>query len=542
MVSPVVPAPDEGKTYRLLALTGAISTPCALVLGLWATRTNGSWIHWLDAVGSLAFTLATVGLGWWISGRFTQDPSRRGLVALVAGIWSPATGSLRLVLTATVHDVFRSGWLVPTFWTLWCIVACWAAIRTKRQLEAAARFTAIAGTVLLGGQIIEVWPQRAPQVQDESQPLPAAATDRPNIYLLVMDKMTNGAWLKYSYGVDISPYEDSLRALGFVVPSSVRANYAHTHLSLASFLNWRYLDASVDGEGGLPWGQTQNLVRASRTWSAARENGYRVVTFPNWYPTTSRVDSAFVLTRQIKPTPSRFGETWMINSPIAGIVEATCIGRNCGRRFLPFPHESFAELDWKLQTFASMADSAGPSLTFLHLLLPHEPYLFGEGCTQAEPWWPKSDQDEAAAIDAAYGIQARCTMPLILRTVREILRREKIPPVIIVQGDHGHGRVFVDVHSALTLNVSEMSAERLGDRMSVFGAYYVPGNADGFSDSMSMVNVLRTVARTVWSDSTPALPDSVYYSSYQSGFSFSRVRLTSLDTSSVRRRRGPRVD
>jgi hypothetical protein len=512
---------------RAVPLIGAITIPAAIVLGLWGARTTGSWIHWRDAVGSIGLTLLAVALGWWLSGRVTQESTRRGLAALIAGIWIPLHGSLRLAMTALVHDAFRSAWVVPTLWTLWCALAIWIVLKAKVRVEFASRFAAGAGVMLFLAQANALRPEPVPEAPPR---VVTARSDVPNIYLLVVDKLTSGAWMQHTYGVDISAYEDSLRALGFVVPSRARANYSHPHLALASFLNWRYLDAAVDGAGDMPWGQTQKLVRNARLWTMARANGYRVVTFPGWYPTTQRIDSAEVLARVIRPTPAGFADTWLVNSPIADLVSGICPRVECGTTRPPFPGETIEELEWKLSTFASMADSAAPTLTFLHLLLTHEPYLFAENCAPMKAWWPKSDQGEAFdSIGVSYGRQVQCAMPMLLGAVREILAREKVPPVIIIQGDHGHGRLFVDVNAALTLEYDEMSPAQLGERMSVFGAYLLPNGAASVPDNISMVNVMRVVARELWADSSRTLPDSVFYSSYQSGFSFRRVPMALLD-------------
>jgi hypothetical protein len=48
---------------------------------------------------------------------------------------------------------------------------------------------------------------------------------------------------------DASPFEDSLRALGFLVPRDMRSNYVQTYLSVASLLNAAHMTPLTDDAG-----------------------------------------------------------------------------------------------------------------------------------------------------------------------------------------------------------------------------------------------------------------------------------------------------
>lgn len=46
----------------------------------------------------------------------------------------------------------------------------------------------------------------------------------PDVYVIVLDMHDATAWLLAEYGLDQSRFEDSLRALGFFIPRTTRAN------------------------------------------------------------------------------------------------------------------------------------------------------------------------------------------------------------------------------------------------------------------------------------------------------------------------------
>lgn len=513
---------------RAMAFFGAAGVALFVTLQQWMQRTGAALVDLSDLGGSAVLAMASVGIGWFFAGWLACDADRRGLIALVAGVWAPLSGTVQVLLSVSVHDTFRNPWIANGAWTAARVAAVALCARSRVPLGFATRAIAFASGFMLlnlGVQIRAKFPAAAavpPRITVQ-------ASDIPSIYLLVVDKYSSGTWMRHTYGVDQTAFEDSLRQEGFFVPTAARANYSHTHLSLASFLNWRYLDADADGEGGPPWGRTKSLIAEARTWKEARSRGYRLVTFPTWYTGTSTVTGADLTLRYPasgRRFEARFGETWLINSPFASLLNRACDGPECSRGAVsPFPVESLAEQRWKLETFASFADSAGPTFAFLHLLLPHEPYLFTEACEPREPWWPSTDQGDAAAqVEAAYAAQVRCTAPLLLETIRRIRARSTTPSVILIQSDHGHGRLFTDLLRGFTLSAEDATDAQIGERHAVFAAYHFPGADTTIADDGSMVNVLRAVARVAWRDTTPPLPDSAFFSTYQDAFRFTALR------------------
>jgi hypothetical protein len=169
-----------------------------------------------------------------------------------------------------------------------------------------------------------------------------------------------------------------------------------------------------------------------------------------------------------------------------------------------------------LRHLAALPDSAGPVFAFLHFLGSHEPYVFGADCAERAPWWPASDfGSDSSRAREAYAAQIACVNRLLLRTVRAIVARSAVPPVILLQSDHGHGMIARDPLRGVTLGYDEASAAQIDQRLDVFAAYLFPGADRMVYDSITPVNLLPTVFDAVFGGRTPRSPDVSYWSAFQ---------------------------
>lgn len=494
-----------------------------LSLVLWIQRTGGFSVHLPDLLGSCLIALTTAAIGWHASGYLTRDPDRRGLIALVATSWGPLFATFHLV-AVNASPWLHAPLLAGALWTVLSGLAVWLITRGTASLGFATRAIGIATVILLGAQSVQAL---KPLFRGHSSALVPDRRDgkSPDVFVIALDKYSSGEWLRHAYDLDHSPFEDSLRALGFVVPVAARANYAHTELSLASFLNWRMFETPGDGHPGLSWALMRELIAKARTWDVFRAQGYRVVAFPTTFTGTRTIAGADVELRPRGGNRAPFGETWRVNSPLASWSLNRCVHAACAEiGVTPYPIETVSDIDWKLKTLASLPDSAGPVFAFLHLLAPHEPYLFNPDCSPREPWWPLTDQGaDFDRIGAAYATQVRCLDHFLLRTVRSLLERSPIRPVVILQGDHGHGRIAVDPLRGITLSADELMLEQLGERLSVFAAYLFPGADTAVYENVSAINVMPMLLRELFGMNVPEMPDRSLWSTYQDPFSFTEI-------------------
>jgi hypothetical protein len=104
--------------------------------------------------------------------------------------------------------------------------------------------------------------------------------------------------------------------------------------------------------------------------------------------------------------------------------------------------------------------------------------------------------------------------------VRTIIATSPVPPIIILQGDHGTQTLHPFDHVGRPTSVAQNM-----ERFRAFGAYYLPdGGNTAMPDSVTIVNVLRYVFGYYFHADLPPLPNTMYFSPWQRPY-----RLTEVD-------------
>jgi len=133
----------------------------------------------------------------------------------------------------------------------------------------------------------------------------------PDIYYIILDGYGRSDILKSEFGYDNSDFLNSLRDQGFFVADCAQSNYAQTQLSLASSLNFNYIDAlsdrfapGSDDRTGLDALIHHGLVRQS-----LEKAGYTTVAFATGFLATELSDADYFL------GPRRSGRVERIRIP-----------------------------------------------------------------------------------------------------------------------------------------------------------------------------------------------------------------------------------
>lgn len=339
--------------------------------------------------------------------------------------------------------------------------------------------------------------------------VPSARNTPPrDIYLIVLDGHANARVLREVFDFDNSAFEDSLRALGFLVPRDVRSNYVQTYLSVSSLLNAAHVtrlakDAGVASKDhSLP----TYLVRHNRAARFLRERGYSYRLFPSaWWAATASSPIAdetfdpyrgFDLEREARRTELRLA---VLRSSLLRLLLEEDGGS------LPLVEHfrrSFEEL-------RQVADDPAPTFTFAHLLLPHVPYVVDARCRPLAREIPDYMEADTPEQRRHYVAQVQCVDGMVLTLARELLRRSPTPPVILVVGDHGPR--FADV--GFYAHPERVSPAFVRERFGALGAFYLPAGGDSlFAEPVTLVNVLGDVLRYYFGAELPRESGDMYVS------------------------------
>jgi hypothetical protein len=519
------------RSLRELPVLGyPILASAYFVLAL-ATHNDSELIPARDLLWPFAISLGVCGVCWVAAFYYTRDSQKSALItALLVVAFSSFGYVAGALFSAGVLERVGGELGILLLFALALPGPILAIGRSGRRFENLNRYFALVALLLTGYNAFRFCRDTRVSATAHltlsplaSAPVGNGSRSLPDIYLIVLDKYTSSRTLSSQYGYDNSEFERSLAARGFVVPSASHTNYVHTFLSLASILNLQYLDTlpQVFGIDNESWALTYPMVERNRLVMDLKANGYRVVFFP----------TAFGATRQNRyadlqlPDPSQvrpeFVTAWQYTTMIPALHRLGCAVLRCQVNRFPYVPESAELLDWKFQQLEQLAGGKQPLFVLAHLTLPHEPYIYRRDCEHRLPYWPmRDDGAEETKVKVAYVDQITCLNRKLMTLVDSLQKRSRTPPVILLQADHGHGRLGRDLPG-----LERATPDRIADRTSVFGAYALPGvSADSFSDSITPVNVVRLVLRHYFRADLPPLQDATYWSAHDRPYRFIRVR------------------
>jgi hypothetical protein len=476
---------------------------CGVVLGT-AQLLLRNW-HRAALVSSIVLLLA-------LSYGQVYDRVRTGTIR---GFRPISHGSLGAVwaLLLVLGIVWATNWLkAPSRWTPWL------------NLIGALLLVYPGLTIISNGPLSSLGAGRARR----STHAHVAASSRSDVYYIILDGYARQDALREEYGYDNAAFIDGLRARGFYVAECSQSNYARTKLSLTSSLNYDYLPLPGSDPADLT---PPEALLHGRVRTFFEDQGYRTVAFPTGFRWIEWTD-ADIYAR----TPGRFkalsdfeilfADTTLLRPAMDwGLKSAVSASANERAR------ERTLNV---LNTLKEIPEYPGSYFVYAHIVSPHGPYVFDADGNPVDPASsqatageqyagylphspraldPDSDPLDMKAIQISsdqqtgYPGQAAFIGKQILAVVDSLLQNSEVPPIIVIQGDHG----------APTLNKKE--------RMRNLNAYYLPGidAEEVLYPSITPVDTFRVILNSYFGQHLPMLEDQSYYSNYGNSARFELI-------------------
>ena len=148
-----------------------------------------------------------------------------------------------------------------------------------------------------------------------------------------------------------------------------------------------------------------------------------------------------------------------------------------------------------LENVKKLPQREGNKFVFAHLVVPHLPYTFGPNGEVPAFQGKNATQKE---VGAAYVDQVKFVNKEILKVIDALIQDSEVPPVIIVQGDHGP--------------LPDLTEDPL-ERLPILNAYFLPGIQTDkiLYPSISPVNSFRVVLNSYFGQNLPLLEDLSYF-------------------------------
>ena len=324
---------------------------------------------------------------------------------------------------------------------------------------------------------------------------PAATRD---IYYIILDGYARADTLANYYGFDNAPFLDGLRARGFQVSQASNANYYWTFLSLASSLNFEYmqpmLGAAFDPASTDP-GSAYQLLRDNRAAKFLQARGYRFVQLQSTWDGTGTNPFA----DEFIPCDAGLFESEYLRA----IADASWLRALNARASMDVANCHLHNLE----TLAEQAKKPGPKFVFTHFVQPHHPYLFdreGHVLRRANLSDQFQFQKRLWEQRQPYRDQLIYMNGRITTVIDRLVAESARPPIIILQSDHGPNLL-----TGLPL------PEQRRIRMANLAAFYLPG-APGklMPDDETPVNQFRRIFNQYFNAGLPLLPDRYFASTY----------------------------
>lgn len=345
----------------------------------------------------------------------------------------------------------------------------------------------------------------------------------PDVYLIIMDAYERDDVLWEMHGYDNSPFLDALEDRGFFIGKGSLSNFRQTELSLASVLNFEYIQ-SMEGlyssESIDRWGIIQS-IRANRVRHELECLGYLSVATETGAFWTEWDDADYFLDRRsgifhdlgLVGGISRFEEKFLRTTIGRAALDGA---RNLAGSDSPPTGSSGGEMRnrirFELDQLEAIPGLPSPKLVFVHVLSPHPPFVFGpngEEVDRGEFETGRTAEEEGEWILKAYADQVTYLNGRLLRAVDAILSGSETPPIIVIMGDHGW---------------ADRNAE---DKMSILNAYYLPGDdPPKLWPTITPVNTFRVLFDSYFGGAFGKLDDRSYFSHDDDAFNFQEVTNT----------------
>jgi len=343
---------------------------------------------------------------------------------------------------------------------------------------------------------------QAPKVMNDAQ--------HPDVYYLILDGYSANKHYLRDWGYDNSAFTDELEKRGFYVAYDSKSNYGVTLASMASSLNMRYLSADekpANDPSGV--GHARTLIADSEVAKQFMARGYIYIFIMSGFDHPSTIadynmDFFFEGGMRLYPRGTEVPADTFPSEPFVNALLTTTmladpkfdagfsnLAQLRNPLVIPYERPQRALHTWR-QT-ARIAERPEATFTIAHILKPHNPMVFDRDGNILTKDVPPEDA-ERVFFDQLTFVNNRT-----LRMIDEIMEKSSVPPIIIIQGDHG-----------TRLGNPNNPSGRLV-YFEILNAYYFPnGGADNLYSDISPVNSFRVMFNTYFGGAYDLLADEQY--------------------------------
>jgi hypothetical protein len=452
---------------------------------------------------SIILSLLITGLLWVLLRLVAKNWDQAGLITTLIVLLFFSYGHAYLQAQSAFVEGIRHRHLLWICGIIFVVLT--VIILRLQQTSSVKQFLTIVGFVMLvlsiaqsAGYDIKTYRANVQAKVDlkQSTYLTSDAQALPDIYLIILDAHTRADVLNDRYHYDSSGFIQGLTDLGFYVADCSQSNYSITKYSLSSVMNVDYLQ-NFTNMSVMP------ALKESTVNQTLRSLGYITIGFENRARGHFDLDEDIHLSRNAVA----LGSLDLFGGP--NEFEAELIQTTFLKFFYDIPQlipgldpvllekteyrEHYLQTYFILDELKQIPDIPVQKFVFAHILVPHPPYIFT----------PAGDFHLVTSEIKGYRNNVEFIDSQIVPTVKAIIEQSKIPPIIVVQGDHGPSGGTVTAQL----------------RMPILNAYYVNDDTRAaLYSTITPVNSFRVIFNHYFDTNYPLLNDVSYYAKSASEF------------------------
>jgi len=349
----------------------------------------------------------------------------------------------------------------------------------------------LADTILLTGKILTK--------KKTSYSLPAGfvtceSCPKPHVYFILADEYAGNTELKELFQFDDSLFLNELASLGFHTIPQSRSNYNYTPFSVASILNMNYLDLKGKERAKPDLTYSYESIRNNKLLQFFRSHKYDFYNYSvfDFEGQPARVRETFL------PVKTRLITAQTFLHRFDKEIRFNLVSRWKSKKNLEIltyanrkNNENIYNLTWDL----ALKKTNKPRFVYTHLMMPHYPYYFDKNGKE-QPFETLLEDNQVN--QEAYIEYLQYANKKLLALVDHILNSSASPPIIVLMGDHGFRHFKQPVESKYYF-------------LNLVSIHLPTKNYQGFSDSLTGVNLFRTLLNTEFKQQLPFLKDSTSY-------------------------------
>ena len=497
---------------------------------------NTQFVQFSDFLFLVSIPLLTLIPLWLILIKLTGSINKSALISTVFFLLFFSFGSFlevisdlltRVGIDIRVQLLNNIGWKLNFQLIIWIIVFVLFAIfilRLKSDLKLITTFMNVTSLVLLLLTFFKystniqtvLASNRSDQPTNEisssfaerslaHNPLPY--DELPNIYFIILDGYGRSDTLHDFYKYDNDGFEDFLERKGFYLADRSRSNYLHTSLSIASNLNYSYLQDYAEQMKTIPEGDAQiiNLIQNNRVMGFLATQGYKIISFESGYFAT-----------ELNHIDSYYSNTWTFSQFTNSVINLTPLQIWLDK----FQYDNHRNrIHYTFSKIPDVDEQNQPVFVFAHIIAPHPPFVFG---ANGEPL----DREKVFTLNenlmveitneieyaTKYPDQINYINSLVMKMIEQIRAKSDRGSIIVIQGDHG---------PRLRLDGNNLENTKLEEVFPIFNAiYFFDQDYSSLSNDITSVNTFRVIFDQYFGTDLGLLENRSFYSKISTPYQF----------------------